>query len=153
MGFVSVLPIETMAAAGIFYHVQQLEQLVRRKVDECLKPEGLTAGQFLALSLIVHQGPFSAAELARRTNVTAQSVGEYTKALQVKGLIDREVDSNNPRIFQLHATPAGQATLSRCAAAVDAAEQAVLDCLSKEEVAHLRYQITRIRHAAEAKAA
>lgn len=69
----SCFPIETVAAAGIFYHVQQLEQLVRRKVDECLKPEGLTADQFLALSLIVHQGPFSAAELARRTNVTAQS--------------------------------------------------------------------------------
>lgn len=71
----SYSPIETMAAAGIFYPIQRLEQLVRRKVDECLKPEGLTAGQFLALSLI-----------------------------------DREVDRNTPRIFQLHAPPAGQAT-------------------------------------------
>lgn len=140
------------AAAGIFYHVQQLEQLVRRRVDECLKPEGLTAGQFLALSLIVHQGPFSAAELARRTNVTAQSVGEYIKALHAKGLIDRVVDSTNPRIFQIHATTKGVSTLSLCAAAVDVAEQALLSCLSKEEVAHLRFQISRIRHSAEAKA-
>lgn len=134
---------------GIFYNVQRLEQLVRRRVDDCLRPEGLTAGQFMALGLIAHQGSVSAAELARRMSMTAQSMGEFIKALQAKGLIERFADAANSRIFRIHATEAGLATLSRCAVAVEAAEKELFGCLSQEEIAHLRYQITRVRHAAK----
>ena len=53
----------------------QVEQHARRVLDECLQGDSLTAGQYMALSLVVHHEPASSADLARRARITAQGCG------------------------------------------------------------------------------
>lgn len=133
--------------ARAFFYVQQVEQLVRRRVDECLQPDGVTAGQYMVMNLIVHHEPVSSAELARRANMTAQSMGEFIKNLEAKQFVARSTDPNNRRVIQVTLTPTGRQLLVRCEAKVDQAEQDFFSCLSGEEVAQMRFFLSRVRSA------
>ena len=134
-------------AARAFFYVQQVEQLVRRRIDECLQTEGITAGQYMALSLVVHHEPVSSADLARRATMTAQSMGEFMKTLEAKGFITRKGDPANRRVIQVTSTPAGKKVLFQCESKVDQAERDFFKCLSGEEVANLRHLMSRVRSA------
>lgn len=136
----------TTTARASFY-VQQVELLVRRRVDECLLPENITAGQYMALNLIVNHEPVSSADLARRASMTAQSMGEFIKTLEAKGLIKRAGDPTNRRVIQVRSTAAGRKVLLRCEARVDQAERELFQCLSSDELAGLRTLLGRVRTA------
>lgn len=131
--------------ARAFFYVQQVEQLARRRIDQCLQSEGITAGQYLVLNLIVHHEPVSSADLARRANMTAQSMGEFIKALEAKGLVDRRGDLVNRRVIQVSSTPAGRKALVQIEARVDQIEREFFGCLTGEELAHLRMLLNRVR--------
>ncbi len=136
----------TTTARASFY-VQQVELLVRRRVDECLLPENITAGQYMALNLIVNHEPVSSADLARRASMTAQSMGEFIKTLEAKGLVKRAGDPTNRRVIQVRSTAAGRKVLLRCEARVDQAERELFQCLSSDELAGLRTLLGRVRTA------
>jgi len=133
--------------ARAFFYVQQVEQLVRRRIDECLQPDGVTAGQYMVMNLIVHHEPVSSAELARRANMTAQSMGEFIKNLEAKQFVTRCTDPANRRVIQVTLTPTGRQLLVRCEAKVDQAERDFFACLNGEEVANLRFLLSRVRSA------
>lgn len=131
----------------VFFYVQQVEQLARRRIDSCLNGDSVTAGQYMVLSLVVHHGPVSSADLARRANMTAQSMGEFIKALENKGLVERNDDLVNRRVIQITSTAAGRKVLVQSEAMVDQAEREFFACLSGEELAHLRILLSRVRAA------
>ncbi len=133
------------ATARAFFYLQQVEQLARRRIECCLEDDVITAGQYMVLNLIVHHQPISSADLARRANMTAQSMGEFIKALESKGLVKRRSDKINRRINQVTATAAGHKVLVQSDAKVDQAEHEFFDCLNREELAHLRLLLSRVR--------
>lgn len=132
-------------AARIFFYVQQVEQLARRRLDLALQTEGITAGQYLVLNLIVHREPVSSANLARQSNMTAQSMGEFIKALEAKGLIDRTADAANRRVMNVKSTPAGRKLLVQSEAKVDQIEREFFACITGEERTALRMLLSRVR--------
>ena len=132
-------------AARVFFYVQQVEQLARRRIDQALQGDGITAGPYMALNLLVHREPVSSANLARQSNMTAQSMGEFIKALEAKGLIDRTADATNRRVMNVKSTAAGRKVLVQCEAKVDKIEREFFDCLSGEELAGLRLLLSRVR--------
>lgn len=134
-------------AARAFFYVQQIEQLARRRIDACLEGENVTAGQYMVLSLIVRQGPVSSAHLARRANMTAQSMGEFIRALENKGYVERNSDLSNRRVIQVTSTSAGRDILVKFDARVDQAERDFFSCLNGEDVALLRQLLSRVRTA------
>lgn len=134
-------------SARAFFYVQQVEQLARRRIDQCVQGEGLTAGQYLVLNLVVHYEPVSSADLARRANMTAQSMGEFIKLLEAKDLITRRSDDSNRRVIQVNSTAAGRKALVRVEARVDQIEREFFACLTGEELAHLRMLLNRVRAA------
>jgi DNA-binding MarR family transcriptional regulator len=131
-----------------FFYVQQVEQLVRQRIDEALAPHGLTAGQYMVLSMVAHHEPTSSAELARLARMTAPSMGEHVKALEQKGCLERSDDPANRRVLLVGSTKLGRALLAKCEAAVDEAEREFFSCLKAQEVADLRYSLSRVRNAA-----
>ena len=131
--------------ARAFFYIQQVEQLVRRRLDECLQPDGITAGQYMVMNLIIHHEPVSSAELARRANMTAQSMGEFIKHLEAKGFVTRTADPNNRRVIQVNMTPGGRKLLVRCESLVDQAERDFFACLNGEEIAQMRFLLSRVR--------
>jgi DNA-binding MarR family transcriptional regulator len=131
--------------ARAFFYIQQVEQLVRRRLDECLQPDGITAGQYMVMNLIIHLEPVSSAELARRANMTAQSMGEFIKNLEAKQYITRTTDPTNRRVIKVSLTPEGRNLMVRCESKVDQAERDFFDCLSGEENAQMRFLLSRVR--------
>lgn len=131
-----------------FFYIQQVEQLVRQRIDEVLAPHGLTAGQYMVLSLVAHLEPSTSAELARRSRITAQSMGEFIRTLEQRGWIERRDDPANRRVLRIATTAEGRNVLVRCEAAVDEAERDFFSCLQPEEVGHLRHALRRVRTAA-----
>lgn len=80
--------------------------------------------------------------------MTAQSMGEFVKALEHKGLVERCAAPDNRRILLIASTTKGKTILRRCDAAVDRAEREFFDCLEPEEVVNLRDMLSRLRGAA-----
>lgn len=133
--------------ARAFFYIQQVELLARRRIEQGLQDEAITAGQYMVLNLIVHHEPVSSADLARRANMTAQSMGEFIKAMEAKGLLERRSDPNNRRVIQVSSTAAGRAALVQAEAKVDQIEREYFGCLTVEELAQLKMLLNRVRTA------
>jgi DNA-binding MarR family transcriptional regulator len=80
----------------------------------------------------------SAAQLARHSFVTAQSMGDMIAALQSRGLIERHRDRADRRRLVVALTSDGHALLDRYRDTVAALEASMLDGLSEPAVADLR---------------
>lgn len=66
---------QTPAGPRVFYSVLRNYHKISNIMDRILRLEGLTTGQYTALSFIKRFEPCTSAELARRQNITAQSMG------------------------------------------------------------------------------
>ena len=73
----------------LLYLVKQVELAVRSHLDNLLRPAGLTALQYTALTVLERHPDMSAAQLARNSFVTAQSMADMITALEGRGLIER----------------------------------------------------------------
>lgn len=133
------------ASTRNFFYIQQVEQLIRRKIDACLAAMDITAGQYMVLNLIVHHEPISSADVARKTMMTAQSMGEFIRALEAKNLVERQANQVNKRTMLISSTPAGRKLLVKCESKIDEADREFFSCLSGEEIASLRIMMSRLR--------
>ena len=66
----------------LLYLVKQVELAVRARLDELLRPDGLTALQYTALTVLERHPDMSVAQLARNSFVTAQSMADMVAALK-----------------------------------------------------------------------
>ncbi|MDX3586209.1 MarR family winged helix-turn-helix transcriptional regulator [Streptomyces europaeiscabiei] len=86
------------------YLVKQLELAIRSFMDDELRPYGLTAFQYTALTVLQHRGGLSSAQLARRSFVRPQTMHEMVRALEERGLIERARPPDNRRIMEARLT-------------------------------------------------
>jgi DNA-binding MarR family transcriptional regulator len=119
------------------YLVKRLETLIRVQLEAALQALALTPGQYTTLS-IVHVGPISSADLARRVGITPQSMSEVIAMLERKGLIVRTARDDNRRIADVGLTAAGESLLRQAEERVDVVERSLLDGLSQHEETILR---------------
>src|ERR1700739_3704907 len=91
------------------YLVKQVELAVRSHLDNLLRPAGLTALQYTALTVLERRPDLSSAQLARNSFVTAQSMADMITALEGRGLIERHRDPADRRRLVVDLTTAGQA--------------------------------------------
>ena len=83
----------------------------------------------------------SAAQLARHSFVTAQSMGDMIAALTRRGLIERHRDRADRRRLVVALTTEGQALLDRYRDTVQALEASMLAGLPEPAVASLRHSL------------
>ena len=81
----------------LLYLVKQVELAVRARLDELLRPDGLTALQYTALTVLERHPDMSVAQLARNSFVTAQSMADMVAALEDRGLVGRHRDQADRR--------------------------------------------------------
>jgi DNA-binding MarR family transcriptional regulator len=123
----------------LLYLVKQVELAVRSHLDALLRPAGLTALQYTALTVLERHPDLSAAQLARNSFVTNQSMADMITALQGRGLIERHRDQADRRRLVVALTAAGRHLLDGYRDRVAALEAEMLAGLSTEEVAGLRH--------------
>jgi DNA-binding MarR family transcriptional regulator len=129
--------------ASLLYGVKRIELAVRAHLDELLKPSGITAVQYTALTVLEQHEGLPAAELARRSFVTAQSISDVVRALEQRELIVRERNPENRRELLIHLTDAGRALLEQHADDVLALEQRMVSTLSERQTQQFRTALAK----------
>ena len=122
----------------MLYLVKQVELASRARLDEIVRPAGLTALQYTALTVLERHDDMSSAQLARRSFVTAQSMADMITALEGRALIQRHRDRADRRRLVVSLTAEGRALLEACRPEVAALERTMLAGLSEPDVAALR---------------
>jgi DNA-binding MarR family transcriptional regulator len=122
----------------LLYLLKQVELAVRSHLDDLLRPAGLTALQYTALTVLERHRDLSAAQLARNSFVTAQSMADMITALEGRGLIERHRDQADRRRLVVALTAAGHGLLDRYREPVRALEATMIAGLSETEVRDLR---------------
>jgi DNA-binding MarR family transcriptional regulator len=80
---------------------------VRRQDDA----SGVTAPHLSALSVLVFGGPRTLGELAAAEQVKPPSMTRVVRNLEADGLVEREVDEADRRVFRIRATARGREIL------------------------------------------
>jgi DNA-binding MarR family transcriptional regulator len=117
--------------------------VVRWHLDELLKSSGITATQYTALTVLEQHDGLPAAQLARRSFVTAQSTADLVRALEQRGLITRERNAENRRELSIRLTQAGRELLAEYADDVRALERRMVGELAERQVDELRIALTK----------
>jgi DNA-binding MarR family transcriptional regulator len=131
----------------LLYVMKQVELAVRSGLDELMKPAGLTALQYTALTVLERHPNLTSAQLARNSFVTAQSMGDLVAALLARELIARRRDPDDRRRLVLALTADGRRLLARYRPKVEALEAQMVAGLSVRQVAQLRRSLLACRTA------
>ncbi|MER6812926.1 MarR family transcriptional regulator [Spirillospora sp. NPDC000708] len=123
---------------SLLYLVKRLELLVRSRLEELVRPAGITALQYTALTVLERHDGLSAAQLARDSFVTAQSMADMVRALETRGLVRRERNPSNRRELLILLTAAGRALLDDLAGPVGELEERMIRDLTSRQVGQFR---------------
>lgn len=135
------------APPSLLYAVKQVELAVRSHLDDLLRPAGITALQYTALTVLQRGREVTAAQLARNSFVTTQSMADLVAALERRGLIARERDVTDRRRVTLSLTPEGEQLLADQAAPVAALEARMVVDLDAAQVETFRSALNACRAA------
>ena len=130
---------------SLLYAVKQVELAVRSHLDAILRPHGVTALQYTALTVLRRRSGLTAAELARNSFVATQSMADLVGALERQGMIERHRDPTDRRRMVIDLTDRGRAVLDQHDAAVAALERDMVEGLSPRDVTALRGALNRCR--------
>ncbi|ROO86130.1 DNA-binding MarR family transcriptional regulator [Actinocorallia herbida] len=136
-----------MPQPSLLYSIKQVELATRARLDELLRPSGLTTLQYTALTVLERRSGLSGAELARNSFVTPQSMADVIAAIERRGLISRSVDPANRRRHILGLTDAGRRFLAEYAEPVAALEEQMLKGFTGTEREAFRDYLNRARTA------
>ncbi|RPF38729.1 MarR family winged helix-turn-helix transcriptional regulator [Streptomyces sp. TLI_185] len=137
----------TKTSPSLLYMVKQVELVVRSHLDELVKPSGITALQYTALTVLERHDGLSAAQLARDSFVTAQSIADLVRSLEGRGLVRRERNPRNRRELLILLTDAGRELLEQVAAPVRELEERMVRDLTAHQTEQLRQALSKAWHA------
>ena len=131
------------APPSLLYMVKQVELVVRSHLDELVRPSGITALQYTALTVLERHDGLSAAQLARDSFVTAQSLADVVRSLESRGLIRRERNPRNRRELLILLTDEGREVLDRHAGPVRELEERMVRDLTGHQAEQFRLALSK----------
>jgi DNA-binding MarR family transcriptional regulator len=117
--------------ANLGYLFRLAHQRFRASLEDALQDLGLSAQEYVILSVFETRPELSTSELARITQVTRQTMHAAVLELETAGLIERR--PKNQRVVLVRPTKRGRTTLAAATDRVRAVEQAALADLSRTE--------------------
>ncbi|MFK0150996.1 MarR family winged helix-turn-helix transcriptional regulator [Streptomyces sp. NPDC090499] len=139
--------VGTRTRPSLLYMVKQVELVVRSHLDELVKPAGITALQYTALTVLERHDGLSAAQLARDSFVTAQSMADLVRSLETRGLIRRERNPRNRRELLILLTDAARELLAEVAGPVRELEERMVRELTGHQEEQFRQALSKAWHA------
>ncbi|MFC9127936.1 MarR family winged helix-turn-helix transcriptional regulator [Streptomyces sp. NPDC057099] len=137
----------TKAPPSLLYMVKQVELVVRSHLDELVRPSGITALQYTALTVLERHDGLSAAQLARDSFVTAQSIADLVRSLEGRGLVRRERNPRNRRELLILLTDDARELLTRHAGPVRELEERMVRDLTAHQTEQFRQALIKAWHA------
>jgi DNA-binding MarR family transcriptional regulator len=127
----------------ISYLIGRLDRAVRRRLEEAVRPHGVTVAGYTVLSLLADGPAQSNAQLARRSFMTPQAMNEVLRRLGDDGLVKRKVSPEHARIQLASLTARGRRSLHACDLAADQVEARLLGDLSDRRIRQLTADLFR----------
>lgn len=119
------------------YELKTAQSLLHARMEEALKPLDLTVSHYSCLFHLRLEPGISAAELARRTFVTRQSMNVMLQQLVDRGLVERPTRPESGRALPTELSAAGIRALDAAQVLVDGVERRMLSGLGPAETAAL----------------
>jgi DNA-binding MarR family transcriptional regulator len=126
-----VLTTAPAPEANLGYLFRLAHQRFRAALEAGLADLGLSAQEYVVLSVFESRAELSTSELARLTQVTRQTMHAAVLALESAGLLERR--ARNQRVVLVRPTGKGRAALEAATARVREVERAALAGLSADE--------------------
>jgi DNA-binding MarR family transcriptional regulator len=125
------------AAKRFGYALKRAQHALRTRMDEALRPLGLTTPQYAVLCAIELEAGISNARLARAAFVTPQTMQGILANLHRDGLLSREADPSHGRILRSELTQAGHKNLGKAHRVIADVEAVMTEAVGENEVARL----------------
>lgn len=132
---------------GLIYLIKQVELGVRRPFLEVVDVHEMNIAQYTALRVLIRLPGLTSSELARRSFVRAQTMGETITLLIDSGLVRRERDPDHGRQILLYITETGIDRISAMADDVRAVEDDMLRDLTDDEADQFKSYLRSCRDA------
>jgi DNA-binding MarR family transcriptional regulator len=113
--------------------IKRAEQALIARKTAALREFGLTVPQYAALLLLSASDGMSAAQLARESLVTPQTMATVLTNLEAKGLIGRDQSPLHQKVVVNRVTPAGAALLDKADAAALSVERSLAAAFTDTE--------------------
>ncbi|MDX3843491.1 MarR family winged helix-turn-helix transcriptional regulator [Streptomyces europaeiscabiei] len=139
--------VGTKAPPSLLYMVKQVELAVRSRLDKLVKPAGITALQYTSLTVLERHDGLSAAQLARDSFVTAQSIADLVRSLENRGLVRRERNPRNRRELLILLTDEGRELLAHYAEPMRDLEERMISDLTAHQADQFRQALSKAWHA------
>ena len=127
-----------MASPRTIYLLSRLHYALRKKIDNQLAANKLTAVKYTVMSMLRGRSSLSSAEISRRYCVTPQSMNETICALERSGWITKLENPENKRVLLVSLTPKGNDLLDRCDKVIDQIETEIFSGLNKVDIDQFR---------------
>jgi DNA-binding MarR family transcriptional regulator len=105
-------PIES----DFLFLIYDVAQLVRRQADQRARGHGMTRAQWAVLARLEREPGITQSRLAALTDVEPITIGRLVDRLQANGLLEREPDPADRRVWHLRLTPKSAPILKQIAA-------------------------------------
>jgi DNA-binding MarR family transcriptional regulator len=128
--------------ANLGYMFRLAYQRFRAALDDALADLGLSAQEYVILSVFETRPELSSAELARITQVTRQTMHTAVLALETARLLERR--PRNQRVVFVRPTKRGRKTLDAATGRVRAVERAALAGLNRTEERAVRAWLANV---------
>lgn len=127
--------------------LKRAEQALIAEKTRVLKPFEITVPQYAALLYLRHVATASAAQLARASGVSPQTMATILTNLEHKGLVERTTSPLHQKVLETRLTDTGREVVSKADAAARSVEDRILASFSAEEVSTLKALLDRTMEA------
>ena len=127
--------------------IKETQSVLHQRMDEVLRPLGLTVPQYAGLEALWDSPGITAAELARRAFVSRQSMNVVLQGLEKRGLIERSEEPGPRRERATVLRVSAVRLRSRAHAEVARVVESMTAGLSQADVARLMELLTTCRDA------
>jgi MarR family transcriptional regulator, transcriptional regulator for hemolysin len=102
--------------SDFLFLIYDVAQLVRRQADKRARTYGMTRAQWAVLARLQREPGITQSRLAALTDVEPITIGRLVDRLEASGLIERQPDPDDRRIWRLRLTPKAAPMLKHLAA-------------------------------------
>jgi DNA-binding MarR family transcriptional regulator len=138
------------SSARVGYLVYRVERRLRSRIDQAVRPHGVTTTEYVTLSVLSRRAGMSSAELGRWAFVSAQAMNVVVQSLERRRLVRRRPDPDHRRVLRATLTAKGRAVLQLCEESMDLIEADMLRGLPPESIAGLQSMLASCAHELEA---
>ncbi len=127
------------------WEIAETSRTIRRYYDERTAPLGVTTPQWRVIAWVGHEPGMKQVELADRLDLEPITIGRAIDRLERRGLIERQPDPVDRRVWRLVLTKEGEPIFEKLKNLAERMAARAFAGFSDEELETLHASLTRIR--------